>query len=238
MAAGEVMEDGKRRVLGAVLVVALVVWGPPVPAGAAVRVTRSDESVSIEAQTAPLKDVLAAIATECRVRITGLEGRGNEAVSFVEAGDSLENAIKRLLRYLNVDNYVFLYTRTRLKAVSVVLSTGPRAVASGDTPGGPPPPEATGMISAVRVLRAAPGTQAENLDIRAGDLVAEYDGVRVTESQQLVELVKAKPPEDVVEMVVIRELRPVRLTLNGGVIGINIATIQIPADQMGPAYAR
>jgi S1-C subfamily serine protease len=100
-------------------------------------------------------------------------------------------------------------------------------------PGLSPPVARDAVEQAVRVINVNAGTQAERLDLRRGDLVVEYDGVQIRNSQQLVSIVRQKSDAETVEMVVVRDGEPLRMSLNGGLIGINVKTVAVPSAAMG-----
>ena len=70
------------------------------------------------------------------------------------------------------------------------------------------------------------------MDLTAGDIIIEYDGVRISSAQQLVEEVEKKAENSQVEMIVIREKTPMRLILAGGIIGVRIVTKNISYEEI------
>jgi hypothetical protein len=207
---------------------------PPPPSPNELRVTLSVEQK-------PLADLLAAIQRQCDVEVTGLKGRFQEPVTFSAEDEPVETAIKRLLRNLDETNYAFFYNLTHLRQVSVLPKSKGAAPAPVEMPvaeilpeTGPEAP-VTQEVSekAVRVIKVNTGTQAEALDLRKDDLVVEYDGVRIQNSQQLVSIVKQKSEADTVEMVVVRDGQPLQMTLNGGLIVINVKTVAVSGSELG-----
>ncbi|AQV00920.1 PDZ domain-containing protein [Desulfococcus multivorans] len=200
---------------------------PPVPP--------DNQQITLEAANRPLGEILAAIQRECSVEVTGLDARLGESISFSAADESAEVAIKRLLRNLDETNYAFFYNQTQLHRVSVVPkartgATPPLAAAVpeiGPEAGEAAPSPQDASEKAVQVSNVNTGTQAEDLDLREGDLVIEYDGIRIENTQQLVSIVKEKADADTIEMVVVRDGTPHRMTLKGGLIGINVKTVPV-----------
>ena len=200
-----------------------------------------EQRITLSVEQKPLADVLAAIKHQCDVAVTGLEGRFQETVTFSAEKEPVEATIKRLLRSLDETNYAFFYNMTQLRQVSVVPKSKAAAPASVEMPvaeivpdTGPDAPTAQDALEkAVRVINVNKGTQAETLGLQRGDLVVEYDGVAIQNSHQLVSIVKQKSESDTVDMVVIRDGEPLRMTLNGGLIGINIKTVAVSESELG-----
>ncbi|MGE0086503.1 MAG: PDZ domain-containing protein [Desulfococcaceae bacterium] len=192
-----------------------------------------ENRLTLEAAGLPLGKILDEIRIQGGVEFVGLEDRTEEAVNFSAKAEPLEKALKRLLRTLDVSSYAFEYKRTKLKRVSVV----PKSKSDVSLPRPPVPAESGQMPvvneSVVRIIRINEGTQAENLDLMENDLILEYDGVRIRNAQQLVAAVKKKLPAETVEMLVIREKEPRRIVLNGGLIGVNVVTVTVPASELG-----
>lgn len=185
-------------------------------------------TLTLKAEAEPLSGILSEVKRQCGVAVDGLEDRSEESVTFSAENEPTEKAMKRLLRQLNEMNYAFVYSRTGLRSVSVF----PKSTAAEPAQPRQPSQEAeTGSV--VQVVKVNPGTQAETLDLRNNDIVLEYDGVRMQSAPQLVEAVKQKTPEDRVEMMVVRDKTPFRVVLNGGFIGINIRTVNVPIHELG-----
>ena len=71
------------------------------------------------------------------------------------------------------------------------------------------------------------GSQAETAGLQKGDIILEYDGVRITSAQQLVNEVEKKAASSQIEMLFVRQKIPTRLILNGGFIGVRVMTTKI-----------
>lgn len=206
---------------------------PPSPAGGTLRVTLFFEQK-------PLADVLSSIQRQSEVEVRGLDGRHAEKITFSAEDEPVETAIKRLLRSLGEANYAFLYNVTQLRRVSVVPSLKGAVQIPSDPAISMVPSEdlsekplaGDNLERAVRVINVNAGTQAADVDLREGDLVVEYDETPIQNSQQLVSIVKRKTKEDTVEMVVLREGEPMRVTLKGGLIGINVKTVSVPKTEL------
>jgi C-terminal processing protease CtpA/Prc len=190
--------------------------------------------LTIEARQMPLGELIAQIERQCAVVVTGLEDRYGQTVSFAARHETAEGALKRLLQQLEERNYALVFNRTHLTRVSVF----PPAKGNGSqfrqleaaTPPEPPPQHA---FWAVRITKVHQGTQAQAHGMKTGDLIIEYDGKRIMKSQDLVAAVKEKGAAQAVEMVLVRNRRPIRMILNGGLIGVNVISVAVPPQEAG-----
>lgn len=202
--------------------------------GIAPLVEYADGRVTIRAAGEPLGDVLYQIREAGDIQIQGLNHRADDPLSFQVDNMPVEGALKRLMRHLKENNYAFEYSRTRLRRISVFPAGRTEAVSRAPAPPVPQANEAAGARErVVRVINVHEGTQAENLDLQQGDLIVEYDGDAINSAQQLVDAVKARSAEQIVQMTVVRDGTRFPLTLNGGLIGVNILTVNVPPDALG-----
>jgi C-terminal processing protease CtpA/Prc len=207
------------------------------PAGAAGKAEASPAlSLTIEASRMPLGELIGKIDDQCAVVVTGLEKRYAETVSFTARAEPVEGALRRLLQQLDERNYALVFNRTRLTRVSVLpASQGdmppPQLVPlDSDVMPGPKPHR---TFHAVRITRVHEDTQAQRHGLKRGDLIIEYGGKRILRSQDLTTAVKEKGPDEAVEMLLVRNRRPIRMILNGGFIGINIISVTVPPEEAG-----
>lgn len=192
----------------------------------------SDGKLNIRVQNMPLSKVIEDIRRKCRVEISGLDHRANEPLNFLAKEEVQEMALKRLLRQLDEESYAFEYTRSGLSRIVVV----PRSTAKyspqpsfppkpADTPEVPPPlPMAEN--AAVGVVDVIQGSQAEAVGLQKGDVVMEYDGVKITDPQQLIQEVKSRETKEVVEVTILRNNTPMTFVMKGGFMGINIGNMK------------
>ncbi len=208
--------------------------GPDIITEKKARRTRfKNHRLNVEAINTPLSQVLEEIKKQCKVRVTGLESRFSEKITFIAKNEPVEKALKRLLRDMGEENYAFLYSKTRLRRVMTFPGSKSEFPRTPEPASSKVQEQNPLVVKAVKVIRINKGTQAENLDLQKNDFVVEYDGVKITNSKQLVDLVKRKSPDDVVEMVVVRDKMPFRIVLNGGLIGINIRTVHVKRSVLG-----
>ncbi len=212
-----------------IMAMCLHYWAAPIFAdGKSNTVRCANGKLSIQAQNLPLGMMVEEIKDKCRVNIFGLDGRAKEPISFTAIEELPENALKRLLRQLDEDNYALEYSRAGLNRVSVV----PKAMAKGSSPPAasppfpfmpPPPPQPEVPPPVVSVIDIIPGSQGESAGLQKGDVVLDYDGAKISDSQQLIQEVKSKESKPTVEVTVLRNNTPMTFVLKGGFIGVNIA---------------
>jgi S1-C subfamily serine protease len=97
-------------------------------------------------------------------------------------------------------------------------------------------PETQEFADVAQIQSIIASSQAETLGLLEGDIIIEYDGVPITSARQLVAEVEKKAGRDRVEMVIVREKTPQRLTLSSGFIGIRIKTTKIPKEEFNTYY--
>lgn len=184
----------------------------------------------LQAEKTLLADILEKISSTCRIQISGLEGRENEQITFSSRGETPEDVIRRFLRYIKEENYAFEFSDVNLTKVSVVpKSLGKGSSLSAQTQENT---DESASVSRVEVKSIIQGTQAQSLGLQAGDIIAEYDGVKIDNPQTLVNEVRQKTDRGgMVEMLVIRDRRPIPVTLNAGLIGVRIGSRQIPKSE-------
>jgi len=196
-------------------------------------VTFHKGKLRIQAQEIPLGELLDEISEKCGVEILGLENRESETITFSTKEESVEDGLKRLLRFLGEDNCAFEFTDVSLIRVSVF----PKSKAGGFPSRLRPSPRADKKNqkkfgSVVKVQGIKKGTQAEELELRKGDLIIEYDGIPITSSRQLVREVRKNEERDSIDMTVVRDKEPVQFTVRGGLIGVRVQTAKIPQEEL------
>ncbi|MBW1841989.1 MAG: PDZ domain-containing protein [Deltaproteobacteria bacterium] len=181
--------------------------------------------LTVNVEKSPLGKVLDEIHRECMVKIIGLEKRENEIITFSSKREKPEDVLKRLLRQLNIDNYAFEFNNDKLVKVSV-FPKSKMDVSSHPFQETPKKPNEK-FVSAVRVKAILKGTQAEELELKKGDLIISYDGVKIRSDRQLIREVKNKSDKDDIELVVLRDGQTIPFWVKGGRIGVNIKTEKI-----------
>jgi C-terminal processing protease CtpA/Prc len=191
----------------------------------------------LHAQRSPLGKILDGIRHECLVEISGLELRVNEPITFSCKEETLADVLKRLLRHLGEKNYAFEFYNERLRRVSVV----PEAKSDPSSSPFQINKELTEkkFVDVARVQSTADGSQAQTLDLWEGDLIIEYDGVKITRGPlELVEEMKKKSHKDQVEIIVVRDLEPMRFFSSGGMIYMDIKTKRISKKELNNYYLK
>jgi len=73
-------------------------------------------------------------------------------------------------------------------------------------------------------------SQAQEAGLRKGDIIIEYGGRNITRAAELVKESRKKPPDEEVELLVMREGEQVRVNVKGGFIGVRIKTVNLPTE--------
>lgn len=185
--------------------------------------------IVLQAQDAPLGEILEEIFQKYQVEIVGLEHREAEMITFSAKGKTLEDVLRRLFRYLKEENCAFEFTDIKLKRVSVFPKSNKKSYSRPARTEQKADRKTT--VSVVKVIGTIKGSQAEELDLQVGDLIIEYDGVKIHNARQLVKEVKKKSEIGQVEMTVVRDRRASPYILNSGKIGVRISTAKIPKEE-------
>lgn len=190
----------------------------------------------IEAHDILLGDLLDKLCSVGHFEIRGLSQRENELVDFISGNDSIEEELKRLLRHLNIQNYAFEYCNDQLRRISVYPQSEVKSSALPLPPGNEQQTR-TRQSNVVRVEGIIDGSQAARLNLKEGDLVIFYDHIRISSAPQLIRLVKNKQEWEQAELIIVRDGSPIRLSANGGQIGIQIKTVRIPSETLKQYYS-
>jgi len=188
-------------------------------------------------QKIPLSELLERLFREHQVIVSGLDSRGKEILNLTAVGDSLADIIRSLLLNLGEKNFAFEYTDNRLSRV-LVLPGGAEDMRNISTIVSSQVPALAESVDAVEVLGIIEGSQAQNLDIRKGDLLLEYDGMKIDRASKLVEETKKRSSADEIELVLLRNGDPVRLNARGGFLGVQVKTIKIFTEEMVGIHER
>jgi hypothetical protein len=210
-------------------------WVTTVPANASNEITRDPNGhIAIDAQDSDLVEIFQELSDKYSVEISGLENRKSEKFTFSFKADTLETVLRRMLRYLGVKNFAIQFDDARLTRVVVLPeSVSDLTISENLQTDRWNPPES---ISVAQIMSVVESSQAQSLDLTAGDIIIEYDGVRISSAQQLVEEVEKKAENSQVDMIVIREKNSMRLILAGGTIGVRIRTKNISYEEIDVVY--
>jgi hypothetical protein len=183
----------------------------------------------IRAQNLYLKDLVVRLQNDFGVEINGIETLENKKITVAFEADSLEELVKGLLRHLNIKNYAFEFAEDKLKTVSVVPGAKHIILNPADSDTDTAKREETVTVAVIKSVLES--SQAEALDLMQGDIIVEYDGIRINSAAQLVKEVKKKSANSQVEMIVVRAKMSRRLILQGGVIGVRITTEKVSKQE-------
>jgi membrane-associated protease RseP (regulator of RpoE activity) len=182
-----------------------------------------------ELRLSELEDLLYQ---ECGIRIAGLKYHAEQRITYKAKGPILES-IKRLLRYLDVESYVFEFNGDQLAHVLIYSRGKSRYVQPGNNPGHSQSKNEEKTVIAVKVLDIVPGSQAEVHGFQKNDIIVEYDSVPIKSASQLVSVVKKKKKEKQrVELVLIRDGSRYSYILDSGLIGVRIQTTRVSPNDL------
>jgi len=206
-----------------------------IPANASNEITRdSNGNLIIDAQDSDLFEIFKELYDKYSVEVSGLESRKSEKFTFFFEADTLETLLRKLLRYLGVKNFAIQFVDARLTRIVILPeSVSDITISENLQTDRWNPPES---ISVAQIMSVVEFSQAQTLDLTAGDIIIEYDGVRISSAQQLVEEVEKKAENSQVDMIVIRERNSMRLILAGGTIGVRIRTKNISYEEIDVVY--
>jgi hypothetical protein len=187
-------------------------------------------NIIIKARDSILVEVFTKLREEYAVEVAGLESRKSDKITFTFEAKSLEDLLRGLLRYLGVKNFAIEFADATLKRIVVVPDSVLEISPTKNMPS--EQSDQTEYIGVAQVQSIVEFSQADSLDLIAGDIILEYDGVRITSAQQLVDEVKNKDENSQVEMVILRSNYSKRLILAGGMIGVRVLTKQIPKQDI------
>jgi len=195
-------------------------------------------TLAIEANRVPLGEILDGILRKCQVKIQGLEQREKESITFSSGSGTVYEALRRLFSHLDEGNYAFEFHDQELVRVLVLpetkgevqLSMSARKATERDTEKGKEETKQE-FVTVPKILQIDEGSQAEIVGLLKGDLIVEYDGVKIRASKQLVTEIEKKSHMEQVEMGVIRDQKSMRFTLKGDKIGVGIGDVKIPKEE-------
>ncbi len=210
-------------------------WVTTVAANASNEITRDPNGhIAIKVEDSDLVEIFQELSDKYSVEISGLEYRKGEKFTFSFKADTLETLLRRMLRYLGVKNFAIQFDDVRLTRVVVLPeSVSDLTISENIQTDRRNPPKS---ISVAQIMSVVEFSQAQSLDLTAGDIIIEYDGVRISSAQQLVEEVEKKAENSQVDMIVIREKNSMRLILAGGMIGVRIRTRNISYEEIDVVY--
>jgi len=169
---------------------------------------------------------------ECGIRIVGLKSEADQRITFKAKGPILDS-IKRLLRYLNAESYVFEFNGNQLSHVLIYSRGKSRYYRPRNYSHSSQSNNKGNKINAVKILDIVPDSQAEMHGFQKNDIIVEYDTVPIKSASQLVSVVKKKKKEKQrVELVLLRDGSRQSYILNSGLIGVRIQTVRVSPDDI------
>ncbi|ETR69001.1 MAG: hypothetical protein OMM_09969, partial [Candidatus Magnetoglobus multicellularis str. Araruama] len=149
----------------------------------------NDTTLTCNAADLPVSEFERLLYQQCGIRLLGLKAQDDQRITYQAQGPILET-MKRLLRYLDAESYVFKFNGEQLTHV-LIYSRGktsyrrPRHYSSQSN-------NTANKISAVKVLDIVPDSQAEVHGFQKNDYIVEYDSIPIKSASQLVSVVKKR----------------------------------------------
>ena len=179
----------------------------------------------IRAHNLAFKEVATALHQDFALEIKGTENLESEEITLNYEAASLEELVRGLLRYLKIKNYAFEFADDKLRTVNIIHGTAAAGSSLVDATADSFMQRETVTVAVVKGV--VESSQAENLDLRPGDVIVEYGGIRIYNAAQLVKEVKNNSNKDQIEMIMVRDGASRRLVLQGGFIGVRITTDKV-----------
>ena len=190
-----------------------------------------DNTLICNAVDLPISDLEHLLHQECGIRIIGLKAQDDQRITYKVSGTILET-MKRLLRYLNAESYVFEFNGDKLAQV-LIYSRGKTQYIQPAYNSYHSQNTAGNKVNVVKVLEIVPGSQAEVHGFQKDDIIVEYDAVPIKSASQLVsEVKKKKENKQRVELVLVRNGSRQSYILDSGLIGVRIQTVRVSPDEI------
>lgn len=183
-----------------------------------------DDHLILHARGVPLGDIVHSLQRELSITISGLESRQAQLVTFSGYSSSPDRLVRNLLHYLNERNYACEYMDERLTNV-IVLSPG------NETASQPlllDRKEENQLADVVEIIGILEDSQAEKLGLKPGDYIVEYDGVRISRQEELIDASTRIIDSTPVNMIVLRDGELKSFYLERDFIGVRVRTKSIP----------
>lgn len=188
----------------------------------------------LKASDTPLRRILETINEKYSIDVRGLDSRADDKITFSFQAPTSEGLLKGLLRHLGIKNYAFEFADDKIRRVMIIVGSG-KEISIPEAPQTEPSAKKE-FVSVAEIQSVLDSSQAKSLGLLEGDLIIEYDGVRIRSAQQLVSEVEKKSSQNQIEMIVIREKIPMRLILSGGFVGVKVMTRNIPQEDLNQVF--
>jgi len=230
-----VMKRDTGRFKGIPVILACILFqmmsiGAPLCSGAAFHIEFQEGDLLFRAQRVPVSTVLEGIHREFQVVVYGLEKKAAETVSFEISGKTLQETLKGLLWQLGEKNYAFEFVDDQLKFVTILPESG---IQTGALPPSVKPDTGTAIarnVGAIEIVDVVAGSQAETVGFQKGDLILEYDGIRLHRASEMAKETKKRLPHETIETILYRDGYTMKFFVNGGFVGVRIKTVVVSKD--------
>ena len=88
------------------------------------------------------------------------------------------------------------------------------------------------QIDVVIVDEVFSGSQADQIGLEAGDIIFEYDGIRISNQHDLVYAVKNTKQKDSIVISIIRDSEIKKFNINRGRIGVKVLQRNVPKESI------
>lgn len=195
-------------------------------------VTCENDTLICTADELLISELENLLLQECGIRIIGLKAPEDQRITYKSSGPILVS-IKRLLRFLNAESYVFEFNGDQLTHVLIYSRGKTQYRRPGHYSHFSQSKGAGNKVNAVKVLDIVSGSQAEVHGFQKNDIIVEYDSVPIKSASQLVSVVKKKKKEKQrVELVLFRDGSRYSYVLDSGLIGVRIQTVRVSPDEI------
>ena len=190
-----------------------------------------DDILTCNANDLPVQDLESLLHQQCGIRLLGLKAHPDQTITFHVKGPVLET-MKRLLRYLQAESYVFEFNGNELTHV-LIYSRGKTSYVPSRSINSDSNQKNNDKVNVVKVLDIVPDSQAEVHGFQKGDYVLMYDSVSIRSASHLVSEVKKKrDTAQRVEMVIMRDGDRLSYILDSGLIGVRIQTVRVDPSEI------
>jgi hypothetical protein len=197
-------------------------------------VIREDQEgvMLIQAQNIILAQILDEFYRNFQVEINGLAHRENDSITFSCEAQTMEDALKHLLRHLGENNYAFEFLDDQLRRVSVLPEAGDEYPSLPLQEERVEAVEPKQMVNVVQIMGVVENSQAQDQGLLKGDLIVEYDGIMIRDSRKLVKATQKKSAAESVTITVLRDQIPMQFVLDAGFIGVRIRNQSVPNEEV------
>lgn len=214
-------------------------------AGAGQKVFLSDGPLTgISIENKAIRQLIEQFEQEFQIEISGLDHLYDDKITFESSGNSRQ-ILERFLKQINETDYVFFYRDGRLSRVVIVdgrqSDDGSGKTKSVSNAVSPETTEETDAedddFKTVCVVQdVIQNTTAAKIGLQKGDLIIEYDNVRISHFNELKRQTRIKRNKSEISLLIVREMTPIRMYCEAGTMGVVITMSKIPGEELESYY--